>query len=82
MVMTKRAPILSRSETKTIETPQVVISKRRPDQIGKRMISAMYPEPVYKQFRLLAAEKGVTSNALLAEALNDLFHKYGKDSIA
>lgn len=80
--MTKRAPIFSRSETKAIETPQVVISKRRPDQIGKRMISAMYPEPVYKQFRLLAAEKGVTSNALLAEALNDLFHKYGKDSIA
>jgi hypothetical protein len=80
--MTKRAPILSRSETKAIETSQVVISKRRPDQIGKRMISAMYPEPVYKQFRLLAAEKGVTSNALLAEALNDLFHKYGKDSIA
>lgn len=54
----------------------------RTDRATKRLIGAQFPEAVYRQFRILAGEKGIGSQALLSEALNDLFHKYGKDQIA
>ncbi len=57
-------------------------AEKRPDQIGKRLIGAQFPEGVYRQFRILAGEKGIGSQDLLREALNDLFRKYGKDPIA
>jgi hypothetical protein len=80
--MTKRASIFAKS-TPTITVPDAeVMSQKRPDQIGKRLIGAQFPEAVYRQFRILAGEKGIGSHALLREALNDLFKKHGKDQIA
>ena len=81
--MAKRASIFAKPapELKDVGTSEVTTDKR-PDQIGKRLIGAQFPEAVYRQFRILAGEKGIGSQALLSEALNDLFRKYGKDQIA
>ncbi len=40
------------------------------------------PETAKKQFDHLAIEIGKTKQALMAEAVNDLFVKYGKPPIA
>ena len=81
--MAKRASIFAKptTEVKDAEVSEATAEKR-PDQIGKRLIGAQFPEAVYRQFRILAGEKGIGSQALLSEALNDLFRKYGKDQIA
>jgi len=79
----KRAPILPKKAPKAVPADQAAAaSKRRPDQIGKRLIGAQFPEAVYRQFKVIAGEKGIGSSELLREALNDLFGKYDKDQIA
>ena len=56
--------------------------KRSPSRQGKRTIVGHYPPDVQKQLRLLAAQQDRTQQGLLAEALNDLFRKYGMEPIA
>ena len=81
--MAKRAPIVPKAEPKADPAGQpAAASKKRPDQIGKRLIGAQFPEAVYRQFRVIAGENGIGSNELLRAALNDLFGKYHKDQIA
>jgi hypothetical protein len=54
----------------------------RPGREGKSNVTGYFPPAVKKQLRLLAAEHETTIQALLAEALNDLFAKNGKPEIA
>lgn len=54
----------------------------RPGRVGKTNITGYFPREVKTQLRLLAAEHETTIQALLAEALNDLFGKYSKPQIA
>lgn len=49
---------------------------------GKVIISAYFDPAVRKQFAILAVEEEQTQAALLAEALNLLFEKYGRSPIA
>ena len=53
-----------------------------PSRVGKRQVAAYFPIPVQKQLKLLAVENDTTVQNILAEALNDLFAKYGKPEIA
>ena len=53
-----------------------------PSRAGKRQVAAYFPVPVQRQLKLLTIEKDTTVQGLLAEALNDLFAKYGKPEIA
>ena len=53
-----------------------------PSRVGKRQVAAYFPVPVQKQLKLLTVENDTTVQNLLAEALNDLFAKYGKPEIA
>ncbi len=53
-----------------------------PSRAGKRQVAAYFPVPVQKQLKLLTVENDTTVQNLLAEALNDLFAKYGKPEIA
>ncbi len=53
-----------------------------PSRAGKRQIAAYFPVPVQKQLKLLTVENDTTVQGILAEALNDLFAKYGKPEIA
>ena len=57
-------------------------AKQAPSRNGKRQVAAYFPIPVQKQLKLLMVEHDTTVQNLLAEALNDLFAKYGKPEIA
>ena len=57
-------------------------AKQPPSRNGKRQVAAYFPVPVQRQLKLLMVEHDTTVQNLLAEALNDLFAKYGKPEIA
>ena len=53
----------------------------RPGRQGKSNVTGYFPPTVKRQLRILAAEHDTTIQALLGQALNDLFAKYGKPEI-
>lgn len=69
------------------EEPSKVEPKPIPAKVKKTsrektvLIGGHFPPEVQKQLRMIAAEEGTTNQALLAEALNLLFRKKGKDAI-
>ncbi len=56
-------------------------SQQPPSRQETRLIGGHFSPDVAKQIRILAAEEGVTIQALLEEALSDLLVKKGKKSI-
>lgn len=60
----------------------------RPDRVGKTNVTGYFDKPVKWELQELATERSralgrkVTTQELLAEALNDLFKKYGKPEVA
>lgn len=60
----------------------VVKSNQRTGRVGTRMLGGHISEPAQRQFKILAAVQDKTVQALLEEAINDLFKKYGKEPIA
>ena len=53
----------------------------RPGRQGKANVTGYFPPTVKRQLRVLAAEQDTTIQALLGQALNDLFAKYGKPEV-
>lgn len=53
-----------------------------PSRQGKKAIAGHFDPAVSKQLKQLALSQDTTVQALLAEALNDLFEKYDKKPIA
>jgi hypothetical protein len=53
-----------------------------PSRTGKRIVSGHFDPVVARQLKQIALDYDTTVQALLAEALNDLFTKYGKAPIA
>ncbi len=49
---------------------------------GRKQIGGYFEPKVLKMLRRLAAERDATHQVLLAEALNDLFEKYGLERVA
>ena len=68
--------------TNTCPKDGVHLSHYRPGRVGKTAVSGFFPPPVKRQRRLMAAANDTTIQALLSEALNDLFAKHGKPEIA
>jgi Antitoxin-like ribbon-helix-helix len=66
--------------TKQPPPPTAQTISVRSDPRG-RLLGSHVPEEVRAQFRLLVAERNTTMENLHAEALNDLFAKYGKPEI-
>ena len=66
------------------ETQQLQVLKPElpPSRQGKKAIAGHFDPAVSKQLKQLALEEDTTVQALLAEALNDLFEKYDKKAIA
>ena len=62
--------------------PMAVRSTLSPSRIGKRNVSAYIEATAAKQLRMLAVERETSTQALVQEALNDLFRKHGKSAIA
>jgi hypothetical protein len=71
------------TEPASAETPpSSAASHKRPSRHGLKVISGHFDPAVSKQLRLLALERDSNVQALLAEAINDLFAKHGKSPIA
>jgi hypothetical protein len=49
---------------------------------GKKKVTASLDPAAHKQLRQLGLDRDMTTEALLIEAINDLFKKYAKRSIA
>jgi len=69
------------------EKPQTFRAARRAEAAattreGKKTIAGFFAPEVSKQFKIMGINTGKTGQELLAEALNDLFTKYGKSPIA
>jgi hypothetical protein len=81
---TGRAPeeVVSPETRLTTERASERRAHYRPGREGKSNVTGYFPPAVKKQLRLLAAQQETTIQALLAEALNDLFAKNGKPEIA
>ena len=62
--------------------PAPVRSTLAPSRRGKRNVSAYIDATAAKQLRLLSVERDTSTQALVEEALNDLFRKHGKSAIA
>jgi len=57
-------------------------SSQPPSRRGKKALTAYFEPEVLKQLKLLAAAEDKTAQSLLAEAINELFKKYGRPHIA
>ncbi len=53
-----------------------------PSRQGKKVIAGYFDPAVSKQLKQMAVDQDTTLQALLAEAINELFHKHGKPTIA
>jgi hypothetical protein len=62
------------------EAPRTVVQGK--GRHGRQFIAAHVVPEAAKQFKLLAVQQGRTTQALLVEAINDLFAKYGLSRIA
>lgn len=66
--------------------PQVAVRAKSqpapPGRAGKKMISAHFDPAVARQLKQLALDRETTLQNLMAEALNDLFAKHGRQRIA
>jgi len=49
---------------------------------GKKKVTAALDPPAHKQLKQLGLDRDTTTEALLLEAIRDLFTKYGKPPIA
>lgn len=57
-------------------------SKRAPARRGKKMVAAYFDPAVSRQLKQLGLDRDLSNQALIREALNDLFEKHGKAPIA
>ena len=68
--------------TKIAKSQSTSKSKKPPSRINTKAITGHFDPDVSKQLKMLAVINDSTVQALLREALNDLFLKYGKNPIA
>jgi hypothetical protein len=50
----------------------------RADRDGQRLIAAHFDGDTFKTFKILSAEQGATTQAMVSEAIELLFRKYHK----
>lgn len=55
---------------------------RSPAREGQTLVGGFFSPLVHRQLKVLAAEQGKSQQALIGEALNMIFAKYGKPEIA
>lgn len=53
-----------------------------PSRQGKKALTGYFDPEVIKQLKVLAAAEDKTMQSLMAEAINELFKKYGRPHIA
>jgi hypothetical protein len=70
------------SDEELQKTKASTTTPQPPSRQGKKAITGHFDPVVSRQLKHLALERDTTVQALLAEALNALFEKYGKKPIA
>ena len=87
--MSKRSPLTFTPENTGSRVPAAVQEAATPSTTvrgksrqGRQFIAAHVVPEAAKQFKLLAVQQDRTTQALLVEAINDLFAKYGLSRIA
>ena len=87
--MPKRSPLTFTPENTGSRVPAAVQEAATPSTTvrgksrqGRQFIAAHVVPEAAKQFKLLAVQQDRTTQALLVEAINDLFAKYGLSRIA
>lgn len=73
--------IVQHSEPAQVSTP-ASSSYVAPSRRGKKVVSGYFDTEVSKQLKILCIENDTSLQALLTEAINDLFIKHGKGPIA
>ena len=58
------------------------IGSRVPSRVGKKTVAAHFDPAVSRQLKQLGLDLDTSTQALLREAINDLFTKHGKPPIA
>jgi hypothetical protein len=77
--MAQRAKLSLSSQTRPADKPPVEgVPSVRPDRAGTKVILGHFPKTTWATLRRLALEQERTSQALLEEALTDLFAKYSQ----
>lgn len=72
----------TKSTPRDAEREDSTRSQLPPSRRGKKALTGYFEPEVMKQLKVMAAAEETTIQALLTEALNDLFKKYGKPHIA
>ena len=84
--MAEVAAAAGSTRSKTLPSEPLVENRTEPPRArtrstGTKQIAGHFPVEVAWQLRELAVERRMTVQALLGEALNDLFQKHGKPEI-
>ena len=84
VAMQGMATTAPREVTPAPKAPEAAPAGARPaaSRRHKRNVSAYVAAEAAKQLRLLVAERDSSTQALVEEALNDLFRKYNKGAVA
>ena len=81
----KTGQTLSQEISAPPESSQAQLPRRKsvpPSRKGKKAVTGHFDPAVSRQLKQLALDRDTTVQSLLAEALNILFDKYGKNPIA
>jgi hypothetical protein len=73
----KGAPPASEASAAKPEPAGRLSASAQPSRAGKTNVTGYFPPEVKASLRLVQARRGGTIQDILAEALNDLFTKYG-----
>ena len=77
-----RSPAAKRARTALPEETSLQPGAAQPGRAGKVSVTGHFAPEVRRQLKRLAIETDTTVQALLGEALNDLFAKHGLAEIA
>lgn len=76
-IKSERTKPATASEPSEVGTPPPTPAKTR-TRIGKKAISGYFSPEVSRGLHMLGLEQGVSLQALMGEAFDDLMRKYGK----
>ena len=70
------------SEPTPTTAPETMVAARPPSRLGLKAVTVYVDPAAHRQLRILAIESDTSAQALLVDAVNDLFQKHGKPRIA
>ena len=83
---TNLAEVFKVEETELQPKPEISVVETQPTEKTtkpkKRHIGGYFDEAVYRQLKIVGAEKGLTTQDMLAEGLNAFFRMHDKPPIA